>query len=316
MKNKVIPAIIIFLCVVTFVSCKKKVEISVPYLTTGELSGLSNHQVTCTGEVWQDGGAAVTERGICWNTSDNPMVTDFKTVEGSGKGAFTSQISTLDSNTTYYIRAYATNSAGTSYGKILKFKTYTGYISDIDGNVYPTVTIGTQIWMASNLKTTKFRDGATIANGNSPVIWSGTGASYCWYENDYTLYGSSYGALYNWYAISNSKLAPTGWHVPSKAEWITLSNTLGGANIAGGKLKEEDVFHWQSPNFNATNEYGFTALPGGTRSQQGDFSDLTVFGFWWNTDATPFMIYYDDQALTEGSLVSVGSGYSVRCIKN
>ncbi|MBI5010148.1 MAG: fibrobacter succinogenes major paralogous domain-containing protein, partial [Bacteroidia bacterium] len=137
-------------------------------------------------------------------------------------------------------------------------------VSDIDGNVYQTVTIGTQVWMKENLKTTKLNDGIALPNVIDNAAWAAlTTTGYCWYNNDATTYKSTYGALYNWYAVNTGKLCPIGWHVPSDDEWTLLTTFRGGYSVAGGKLKETGTLHWTSPNTGATNETGFTALPGG-----------------------------------------------------
>ena len=139
-------------------------------------------------------------------------------------------------------------------------------VTDIDGNVYQTVTIGTQVWMVENLKTTRYIDGTAIPLDTNSSTWGGlTTPGYCWY-NDSAIYGNTYGALYNWYAVNTGKLAPAGWHVPTDSEWTVLTTYLGGETVAGGKLKDTGTTYWQSPNTGATNASGFLALPGGFRS--------------------------------------------------
>jgi len=148
--------------------------------------------------------------------------------------------------------------------------------SDFDGNYYHTVVIGTQTWMVDNLLVTHFRDGTNIPNVTDNTAWAGlTTPGYCWYNNDFATYKATYGALYNWYTVSTGNLCPVGWHVPSDAEWTTLGTFLGGDNIAGSKLKEVGTNHWSSPNTDATNETGFTALPGGARYETGNFSNIS-----------------------------------------
>ena len=134
-------------------------------------------------------------------------------------------------------------------------------IADIDGNIYNTVIIGTQVWMKENLKATKLNDGTNILLETDNATWiSLTDPAYCWYNNDASSYKNTYGALYNWFTVETGKLCPTGWHVPSDAEWFTLIDFLGGESVAGGKLKEIGNTHWNSPNTGATDEYGFTAI--------------------------------------------------------
>ena len=151
--------------------------------------------------------------------------------------------------------------------------TQSGTLKDLDGNVYHPVSIGSQVWMAENLKTTQLNDGTPILNATGNTAWVyASSPAYCWF-NDSVTYKTSYGALYNWTAASNSKLCPSGWHVPDDAEWTALSNSLGGNNFSGGKLKETGSTHWASPNIVADSSSGFAALPGGYRTNGGDFME-------------------------------------------
>ena len=194
-------------------------------------------------------------------------------------------------------------------------------ITDIDGNVYDTVTIGTQTWMKENLKTTHYADGSAIPLVNDNAAWINlTTPGYCWYDNDRATYAQTYGALYNWHTVNTGKLCPTGWHVPTSAEWETLITYLGGWIIAGGKLKETGTEHWQSPNEGATNESGFTAHPGGWVSGEG-FTDISTSGPLWSStqEGTYFAWSYhpDYQSAHLGrDAYNKGLGFSVRCIKN
>jgi uncharacterized protein (TIGR02145 family) len=202
-------------------------------------------------------------------------------------------------------------------------------ITDIDGNVYNTVLIGTQIWLKENLKVTHYRNGDPIPNITDNSQWSTllTGA-YC--DCDNTPSNSiTYGKLYNWYAVHDSRnIAPTGWHVPTNAEWLILTNYLGGEDIAGGKLKESDTTHWRSPNEGATNSSGFTALPGGFRSissignqQSGSFYNLESMGCWWSSTESNTVNAYSRsilwwQNVTNSYATDKADGNSLRCIKD
>ena len=288
-------------------------------VTTNGISGLRVNSAICDGNISNSGGASITARGVCWSTTANPTVNNFKTNDGSGTGNFTSTITGLAANTTYYLRAYSTNSAGTSYGNQITFKTFFGEVSDTDGNVYLTVKIGEQVWMAENLKTTKYNDGTSIPNVTNNAAWVGlTTGAYCWYNNDVNN-KNIYGALYNWYAVSTNKLAPEGWHIATDSDWSTLSNYLGGNVLSGGKLKEIGTTHWLSPNNGATNESGFSALPGGYRYDGGSFTLITAGGYWWSstvssvTTAQSLGLGYDSSDLHRGSGYKYG-GFSVRCI--
>ena len=161
-----------------------------------------------------------------------------------------------------------------------------GSMTDIDGNTYKTVTIGTQTWMAENLKVTKYNDGIAIPNVTDNTAWRElTTGALCDYGNTPSN-SETYGKLYNWHAVNTGKLCPTGWHVPSDAEWTELTDYLGGTSVAGGKLKETGTTHWNTPNTGATNETGFTALPGGQRDDLGAFFNIGDAGNWWS--ATEF----------------------------
>lgn len=195
-------------------------------------------------------------------------------------------------------------------------------LTDIDGNTYKTVQIGTQVWMAENLKTTRYNDGAKIPLVTGSEWNTLTSDGYCWYNNDYKNFGKIYGALYNWYSAGTGKLCPTEWHVPTDAEWTALSDFLGGEKSAGGKLKETGTVHWKSPNAGSTNENGFKALPGGGRWVIGRFDLIGRKGYWWSTsspdndtEALTRMIGYDEGFFKSAQFVK-GNGFSIRCIKD
>jgi uncharacterized protein (TIGR02145 family) len=201
-------------------------------------------------------------------------------------------------------------------------------VTDVDGNVYQTVTIGTQTWMAENLKTTRYNDGTAIPLVTDITEWLTLATpAYCWYGNDEAAYKGTYGALYNWYTVIIGKLAPVGWHLPTDAEWDTLITYLGDSSVVGGKLKETSTTHWKSPNTGATDDAGFSALPGGYRcdagcANDGAFENIGCYGFWWSTNeyttytgGNRYMNYnYADvkRSTNEGK----GSGFSVRCIRD
>jgi uncharacterized protein (TIGR02145 family) len=196
--------------------------------------------------------------------------------------------------------------------------------TDGDGNHYATVTIGTHVWMAENLKTTKYNDGSDISLVTDPTAWTTAGAAYCWYNNDIAN-KDIYDALYNWFAVDPSSNggknpAPAGWHVPSDNEWTTLITFLG-ESIAGGKMKETGTAHWTNINAGATNESGFTALPGGSRFMDGTFESVGGDGFRWSSTA------YDASKVWIRSLrynytytlrynCPENDGFSVRCVQN
>ena len=194
-------------------------------------------------------------------------------------------------------------------------------VKDVDGNVYNTVTIGTQVWMVENLKTTRYKDGTSIPLITDDIDWGALSAgAYCNYQNNDSLV-TYYGRLYNWYAVNTGKLAPEGWHVPSDKEWLILSEYLGGGEIAGGKLKEAGLTHWCTPNTSATNESGFTALPGGLRFDDSGFGFIKSVEVWWSSSEDTqlrgidfYVGYIYSNAYLE-SYNKIG-GFAIRCIKN
>jgi uncharacterized protein (TIGR02145 family) len=197
----------------------------------------------------------------------------------------------------------------------------TGTMSDIDGNVYHYVTIGTQTWMAENLKTTRLNDGTTIPLVTVDTLWAAlTTPGFCWY-NDSDSYKATYGALYNWYAVNTGKLAPKGWHVPTDSEWTVLTTFLGGTKVAGGKLKDTGTAYWDSPNTGATDEYGFKALPGGCRIFLGSFWYAGTFCYLWSATAYDSTSAWDRVPVNNDTYVGVyfnlyQYGIGVRCVRD
>jgi uncharacterized protein (TIGR02145 family) len=405
-----------------------------PTVTTLSISGITVSTASCGGNVTNEGGANVTARGVCWSTSSNPTTSDPKTSDGTGSGEFFSSLTGLASNTKHYIRAYATNSAGTAYGNELSFSTNlftssptaltsaatlvteagatvngivnpnniatsvvfeygtstsygqtinatpdlitgninesvsadltgltsriiyhfrvkasslggitygndmsfssagpTGTITDTDGNIYTTIQLNDQVWMAENLKTIKYNDGTPIPR------WSASSTpGYCWYFGDTIAHKNTYGGLYNWFAVSTGKLCPAGWHVPSDAEWTALSNYLttngyGFKGIAGGIAKSlASTSGWaKSENAGAVgndqlsnNASGFTALPGGYRLYNGTFYFIGYYGYWWSsTESDPGInawfryMFYDVSSVYRNSGSELNA-FSIRCLKN
>ncbi|MBV5313663.1 MAG: fibrobacter succinogenes major paralogous domain-containing protein [Prolixibacteraceae bacterium] len=233
---------------------------------------------------------------------------------------------------TYYLTAIAGNNTSNPVAisitpLVISSITYNtnlsyGTISDIDGNVYKTIKIGAQTWMAENLKTTRYNDGTSIAKVTYSTVWAGlTSGAYCWYNAEETIY-KTYGALYNWYAVNTGKLAPTGWHVPTDSEWATLTSYLGGESVAGGKLKEMGTSHWVYPNNGASNESGFTGLPSASRDANGTTSGkIGFYNLWWSSSMDNTAKVWSRLFFLDGNeLIRVSSdkaeGLSIRCIKD
>jgi uncharacterized protein (TIGR02145 family) len=305
----------------------------VPTLTTTAASSITTTTAVSGGNITSAGGGTVTAKGVCWGLAANPSLTDSHTEDGTGTGSFTSNITGLTDGTTYYVRAYATNSAGTAYGSQITFKTnnLTGTVSDVDGNTYNTIKIGDQWWMAENLATTKFKGGGDITNITDNTIWSTTtNPAYCWFFNNQGTYGDTYGALYNWYAINTGNLCPTGWHVPSDDEFKTLEMylgmTLAQANGAdwrgtdqGAQMKTTNL--WTTGN-TGTNTSGFSARPGGYRYYgDGTFQGAESFGSFgtstsWSTDTYIYRQLKYDLSTVLRNDANNQAGFSVRCVQD
>jgi uncharacterized protein (TIGR02145 family) len=200
----------------------------------------------------------------------------------------------------------------------------TSAIKDGDGNVYTSVTIGTQVWMVGNLKTTKYLNGDLIGTTN-PAVLDISGESspkYHWACNNNESNVMIYGRLYSWHAVTDSRgICPASWHVPSDAEWTTLTTFLGGESVAGGKLKEQGTAHWTTPNTGATDEYGFKAVPGGDRDPSSGFWSFGTSGMWWSTTEYNANTVHCRALNYNASSVenydgNKKSGFSVRCVKD
>jgi len=200
-------------------------------LTTTAISSITTTTASGGGNISTDGGATVTARGICWSTAPNPGIAlSTKTSDGTGAGTFSSSITGLAPNTNYYVRAYATNSVGTAYGNQQTFTTLpaSNTITDIDGNIYPVITICNQVWVQKNLNVSRYSNGDPIPNVTDNLQWATlTTGAWCWYNNDSATYAAVYGKLYNWYAVNDPRgLAPAGWHIPSESDWNKLEKCV------------------------------------------------------------------------------------------
>lgn len=315
----------------------------IPTLITSKIDFVTPTSAHSGGNVISDGGASISSHGVCWGTDKTPTITNSKTIDGGLTNAFTSKLTGLLANTIYYVRAYATNIIGTGYGDVISFKTLAvsyGKVTDIDGNVYNTITIGTQVWMVENLKTTKLNDGTDINNVTDSIAWRSLGTpAYCWYRNDSRTNKTIYGALYNWYAVNTGKLCPIGWHIPSDSEWKILEDYLidnkynYDETTVGNKYAKTlaSAIGWaSSTNVGAVgntdyatkrNVTGFTALPGGARSAIGSFDYIVNYCSWWSSseDYAHFAwgrsISYDSDGISRFSVTKT-LGFSVRCLRD
>lgn len=313
------PLLLMGLFLAVASSCKKNDDNGFPALSTSEVMKIAQTKATSGGTITYDGGFVITARGVCWSLGGNPTIADNKTSDGPGAGSFSSELTGLMAGMTYYVRAYATNSQGTGYGSTMVFQTIGNTFTDArDGNVYKIVTIGNQLWMAENLKYLPEVFDHFTASETTPYYYvygySGTNVI----EAKATANYGTYGVLYNWEAANTA--CPVGWNLPGDAEWIELSDYLGGESIAGGKLKEAGTTHWVTPNTGATNETGFTALPAGLRAING-FGNIGNYGYWWSsneyssTHAWIQSIGYD-QAIFGSYYFMKELGFSVRCVRD
>jgi uncharacterized protein (TIGR02145 family) len=195
-------------------------------------------------------------------------------------------------------------------------------VTDVEGNIYKTVKIGSQVWMAENLRTTKYNDGIEITLTTGSGQWNDlSNAGFCWYDNNESSFKELYGALYNGYAVVTGKLCPDGWHIPEKQEWTVLSEFLGDSVKAGGKMKEAGTANWKVPNKGADNSSGYTAVAAGIRYFEGTFSSNQSYSCLWAvTEASPeelwcVSLYFADSNLSFNHR-SKKYGFSVRCIKD
>ena len=300
----------------------------IPIVTTTTVTNITSTTATSGGNVTSDGGAAVTARGVCWSTTANPTTANSHTTNGSGTGSFTSNLTGLTPGTLYYIRAYATNSVGTAYGNEVSFTTLSSGgqpcpgipTVTYEGKTYNTVLIGTQCWFKENLNV------GTRINGSQNQTNNGIKEKYCY--DDLESNCNIYGGLYQWdemmqYVTTQGVkgICPDGWHIPTDAEWTTLTNYLGGESVAGGKMKEAGYAHWASPNTGATNTSGFTALPGGGRGTDGSFDGLTYYAYFWSSTeySSTYAWYrgldYDYDDVGRGLNYKTG-GFSCRCLQD
>lgn len=306
-----------------------------PELTTAEVSEIGLTTAVSGGNITDDNGATVTARGLCWGTEPNPTVADSSTVNGSGAGSFTGTLTGLEPNTNYFVRAYATSARGTGYGSTYSFQTLddTYFEDERDGNFYKTVTIGDQAWMAENLRFLPLvhppSDGSPGAARYYVYGYYGNNVSEARLTENY----ATYGALYNWPAAMSGEgqsntnpsnvqgICPDGWHLPSFSEYTALRDYLGGGAAAGGKLKETDTEHWVYPNTGATNESGFSGLPGGFRSTDDDFFQVGIVGIWWTateemfTTSYYFSVQYN-AAFSDHFGLNQDYGCCVRCVRD
>jgi len=301
-----------------------------PSITTTSISEIATSSAKSGGIIRNNDGAIITAQGICWSTNENPTLTDFITSEATDTITFTSTLSNLTSETTYYVRAYSFITEPETMN--------TNGIIDFDGNAYTPITIGTQIWLKENLKTTHFLNGDAINNVIEGEDYDMHNAYYTYQEFDEANI-DIYGLLYNIYSITDDrKICPEGFHVSTVQDWETLENFIGN-NKFGGKLKTVGTEHWIAPNGGAINKYDFSALPGGYASDNFNqnnffFAAKNRLAYFWQaktplelekgttnflSNAAGYMEFYSNWG---GAYIDKFSNYgnftllSCRCVKN
>ena len=346
MKNKSYTSIwlLILLAFVAFSlvgSCKRDRDENPPLIVTDEVTKIGSTTAFSGGTITLDDGFTITTRGTCWSTTLNPSVKDHKTVDGTGTGEFESVLTGLLPNTFYYTRTYAIRGGSVIYGNLVSFKTE-DVVTDIDGNIYNTITIGDQVWMVENLRTTRFLNGdaiGTTTTSTLEIIFE-PDPIYQWAYDGREKNASKFGRLYTWYAAMDLRgLCPAGWHIPSDAEWTAMENYLVAneynydGTTTGNKIANSlaSITEWRYTDEKGTagntddtafrNNSGFTALPGGYRNSEGRFVNIGISGCWWSSsewqtyNAFYRYLYAFRNDLNRSSYFEFG-GLSVRCIRD
>lgn len=322
---------------------KFKTDIGSFRITTDIITHITTNAAISGGKISAEGDAAITTRGVCWSTNADPTVSNSKTTDGTGAGNFTSMLTNLTANTPYYVRAYATNSQGTTYGGQVTFTTAkanpTGTFTDSrDSKTYKWVQIGTQVWMSENLAYLPAVHSPTSKSFTEPryYVWGDAGTDVVTAKQNANY--ATYGVLYNWPAAKAA--CPPGWHLPSDAEWTILENysIANGYNYdattTGNKIAKSlsATTNWPassypsmngeiSGNLIVNNKSGFSALPGGWTTKDGAYSAIGTNGYWWSaTESSMFYAWTRNLDHIASSLNRSGnnmeSGFSVRCVRD
>lgn len=353
MKTKILTFVFI---AGIFWSCNKETnepQNSEAILSVSTISVTEITQTTATsgGSIENTSNIQILSKGVCWSESEMPTVSDNSTSDGSGSDNYSSNLIDLSANTTYYVRTYLITEDSTIYGNQVTFTTNSnqstninyGTVSDYEGNSYKTIIIGTQTWMAENLRSEKYNDGTAISLITDSLEWYSTSdAGYCYYNNN-SVFKSTYGALYNNAAVQSGKLCPTGWHIPTKAEWQTLLDYLSnnGNNYDGTTVSNKVAIAMSEYNgwtyttgmgCVGNNDYetfhnrsGFSAKPAGYRLPMNlgisSYLYSTSQTNWWASDmansemgnAVKIDNLYPDVKVTS---LMIHAGASIRCVKD
>lgn len=315
-----------------------------PVLTTSKATNIQTGTAVSGGNITSSVGASVTQRGVCWSLNSLPTIAlTTKTNDGTGTGSFVSNITGLQSGSKYFIRSYATNSAGTSYGQQDTIVTSL----TLEATTYSAVKIGPLFWLSPDLRVVKYRNGDPIATGLSATDWAATNSGAFDQVGNLTFSTDLSGntnpfnnnmKVYNFYAVADPRLlCPAGWRVATQADWVSLETALGGVSMAGGKMKNTQTntsdtsggfvvssvndAGWYTPNTGATNSSGFSASSTAIRNEQGVTSGLYQIGRWWAGDGSSATqgnyrsASYNSAATTSGT-ADKHNGFGVRCVRN
>lgn len=331
---------LVLIALLFFGGCDNDRSSLVPKIFTGKVKRVKQTNALSGGNIPDDGGEPISARGVVWSKTSKPTIFENEgiTLDGVGTGEFVSSITNLSPKTSYFLRAYATNSEGTSYGNEISLLTSGGVVgagvTDIDGNEYSTVIIGETEWMAENLRTTTYSNGMPIPIVTENPEWSNlTTGAYCWYFNDESL-THDHGALYNWHAVSSGNLCPVGWRVSTDEDWKVLEGTVDSQYEvddpvwsnngfrgfdAGRNLKS--TYGWRLDINGGTDIYGLSCTPSGGRGgYTGGFGSVGVCGYWWtstpfdNSNAWARSLYYMSVSVYRYTDF-YNSAYSVRCVR-
>jgi len=342
-KRFTLIASALFLYSIVLISsgCKDKSVDENLKLTTLKETKLGSSIAFSGGTVTSNNDEIITLRGVCWSSKSIPTVSDNKTEDGSGPGYFESALKGLTPNTNYYVRMYAILNGREQYGDVVSFKT-NDVVTDIDGNIYNTITIGNQVWMVENLITTRYQNGDLIKTTYPETldVKYETNPKYQWAYNGDDIKAKQYGRLYTWYvAVDSRKICPAGWHVPSDTEWTTLQKFLienrynydeqtqdnniakSLASAIGWGYSNQIGAPGNSDFAKIANKTGFSALPGGYRDSDGLLRQLGHSVSWWSsTEESNYKAYYRYIHFNRSDLVRSSNlefcGASIRCIKD
>ncbi|HAH24458.1 MAG TPA: hypothetical protein DCL77_12020 [Prolixibacteraceae bacterium] len=322
-------------------SCKRDHDENPPLIITDDAINIGSTTAISGGTIaWED-ESAITGRGTCWGTVVNPTIEDHKTADGMGTGDFESHLTGLLPNTSYYTRTYVIKNGRVLYGNLVSFTTQ-DVVTDIDGNRYNTITIGKQVWMAENLRTTRFLNGDLIGTTTPATldIMFDPDPIYQWAFDGNEKNAAKYGRLYTWYAVMDPRgICPAGWHVPSDAEWTEMETYLIAhkynydgtteGNLIARSMTSSSEWRYSDEvgtlgypdNTTSGTTSGFAALPGGYRNSEGAFVNIGLSACWWSSseyktyDAYYRYLYSSRNDLIRSSYYEF-CAVSVRCIKN